>query len=116
LADKAEHRTKAEHDEFFVSNIDYPFFDWKVTGLFYCALHYVDAYLAGLHINPGTHSKRLTYVRTDPTLQPIFADYRDLLNESRTARYEAQTVFVQADVNSAKTKLDSIKRAILPHL
>lgn len=111
---KDEHRTRAEHDEFLVKNIDNPFFDWKVTGTFYSALHYVDAYLATRNIHPATHSIRLKQVGTDPKLKPIFRDYRDLLNESRTARYEAGTIFHQGDVTSAGRRLDSIKRTILP--
>ncbi len=111
---KAEHRTRAEHDEFLVQNIDNPFFDWKVTGTFYSALHYVDAYLATHNIHPATHSVRLGYVRTDPKLKPVSRDYRDLLNESRTARYEAATIFNPGDVTAAQRRLDSIKKLILP--
>jgi uncharacterized protein (UPF0332 family) len=116
LPTKAEHRTRAEHDEFFVKNTGNPFFDWQVTGTFYSALHYVDAYLATQNIHPATHSIRLGYVQSDPKLKPVFRDYRDLLNESRTGRYEAATIFVQGDVTSAQRRLDSIKKAVLPHI
>lgn len=114
MPDRAEHRTRAEHNEFLVQNLDNPFFDWKVTGLFYSALHYVDAYLAVRNIHPPTHAVRLGHTRTDPKLQPVSRDYRELLNESRTARYEPRTIFNQRDVNSAQLKFDTIKRAILP--
>jgi len=116
LPDKDEHRTRAEHDEFLVKNIGNPFFDWQVTGSFYSALHYVDAYLATKNIHPPTHSVRLGHVRSDARLNLVFRDYRDLLNESRTARYEAATVFNQPDVVSAQRRLDSIKKAVLPHI
>lgn len=116
MPNKAEHRTRAEHDEFLVQNIDNPFFDWKVTGTFYSALHYVDAYLAIQNIHPPTHAIRLGLVRTDPKLKPVSMDYRDLLNESRTARYEAATTFSQIDATMARRRLDSIKAAILPHI
>ncbi len=114
MPDKAEHRTRAEHDEFLVKNIHNPFFDWKVTGTFYSALHYVDAYLATQNIHPATHAIRSGLVQTDPKLKSVFRDYRDLLNESRTARYEAATIFNQGDVTAAERRLASIKAAILP--
>jgi len=114
LPDKAEHRIRAEHNEFLVKNIDNPFFDWKVTGSFYSALHYVDAYLATQNLHPPTHSIRLGLVRSDSKLKPVSRDYRDLLNESRTARYEAATIFSAGDATSAQRKLESIKKAVLP--
>jgi uncharacterized protein (UPF0332 family) len=116
LPDKADHRTRAEHDEFFVKNIDNPFFDWKVTGTFYSALHWIDAYLATQNIHPPAHSARLGIVRTDAKLQTVFRDYRELLNESRTARYEAATIFAQGDVVTAQRRLEKIKQAVLPHI
>ena len=116
MPDKADHRTRAEHNEFFTKNIDNPFFDWQVTGTFYSALHYVDAYLATKNVHPPTHAVRLGMVRTDPTLNPVFRDYRELLNESRTARYEAATIFVQSDVTNARRRLELIKNAVIAHI
>lgn len=114
MPQKVEHRTKAEHNEFLVQNIDNPFFDWKMTATFYSALHYVDAYLATRSIHPPTHAVRLGYVRSDPKLKPVFADYRDLMNESRTARYDAGIIFSQNDVVAAKRRLDAIKMVVVP--
>lgn len=82
--------------------------------MFYSALHYVDAYLATQGIHPPTHAVRLGYLETDLKLNPIRRDYRDLLNESRTARYEPPTMFDQADTIIAQRRLDRIKGAILP--
>ena len=111
---KAEHLEQAEHNEFFVSQIDNPFFDWKLTGIFYSALQYVDAYLATQGVHPTNHPNRTQSIETDPKLKPIRRDYRDLKNESRTARYEPPSIFNQNDVNIAQRRLDSIKKAILP--
>jgi uncharacterized protein (UPF0332 family) len=116
LPAKDAHRSRAEHDEFLVKNIDNPFFDWKVTGTFYSALHYVDAYLATKNIHPPTHSIRLGFVRTDPKLTTVFRDYRDLLNESRTARYEAEIAFDANDVVTAQRRLEAIKKAVIQHI
>lgn len=116
MATKDEHLTKAKHNEFFVTSTDNPFFDWKVVGLFYAALQYVDAYFATKSVHPGDHSDRNWQMANAPELKPIFRDYRDLKNESRTARYEPPSVFDQNDVNFAQRKFDSIKKELLPLL
>jgi len=114
LPSKDDHLARAQHNEFFAQSTDNPFFDWKLTGIFYSALQYVDAYLATLGVHPPTHAARLTYVERSAKLKRIRRDYRDLLNESRTARYEPPVVFNQKDTIIAQHKLDAIKKAILP--
>ena len=107
MPSKADHPAQAEHNEYFVSQTDNPFFDWKVTGTFYTALQYVDAYLATQNIHPPTHAVRLGHVATQAKLKAIHRDYRDLLNESRTARYEPPNLFKQADATAAQSRLDA---------
>lgn len=114
MPSKAEHRGKAEHNEFFVSDTGNPFFDWAVCGTFYAALHYVDAYLATHNIHPHSHAIRISHIQRDSRLNAIYVDYRELLNESRDARYEPTITFVQADVNRVQHSLEAIKRIILP--
>jgi hypothetical protein len=114
LPSKEDHRGKAEHDEFFVSNVGNPFFDWQISGVFYSALHYVDAYFATLNIHPRTHAERTTFVNLK--LKPVYIDYRELLNESREARYEPASIFNQDDVTRVQRSLDAIKKAVLPHI
>lgn len=114
MPSKEDHLARARHNEFFVSSTENPFFDWKLTGIFYSALHYVDAYLATLNIHPPSHALRLMQFEVNAKLKPIRRDYRDLLNESRTARYEPPTVFNQTDTTIAQRRLDSIKKALLP--
>jgi hypothetical protein len=114
LASKDEHLAQAEHNEFFVSSTDNPFFDWKLIGMFYSALQYVDAYLATQNIHPPDHGERSRQMGNFLKFRPILRDYRDLKNESRTARYEPPNAFGQGDVNFAQHRLDSIKRALLP--
>ncbi len=108
----AEHREKAEHNEFFVKNVGNPFFDWQVSGTFYAALHYVDAYFATLNIHPHTHGERTSLV--DIRLTTIYVDYRELLNESRDARYEPTVAFTQNDVARIQRSLEAIKKVVLP--
>lgn len=114
MPSKEEHIAQAQHNEDFVSNTDNPFFDWKLTGIFYTALQYVDAYLATKNVHPPTHSWRLNAVNADPKLRAIRVDYRDLLNESRTARYEPPCTFGYGDAQIALRRLNSIKSVIVP--
>lgn len=82
--------------------------------MFYAALQYVDAYLATKNIHPPDHGERTKLIHADVKFKPIRWDYRDLKNESRTARYEPPTTFNQGDVNIAQRRLDSIKKELLP--
>jgi hypothetical protein len=117
VATKEEHRTRAEHNEFLVSTLDNPFWDWKACVMFYAAVHYVHSYLAAKKVTLPTHmdhKKRLTLVQWH--LRPIYKDYEDLYNDSRDARYEADVMFSKLEVQQLEKKLESIKKVILPHL
>ncbi|MGH9691584.1 MAG: hypothetical protein ACRD4C_10965 [Candidatus Acidiferrales bacterium] len=114
MASKEEHLAQAEHNEDFIAATDNPFFDWKLIGMFYSALQYVDAYLATQNIHPPDHGDRAKHVSSFAKFASIRSDYRDLKNESRTARYEPPNLFDQGDVNIAQRRLDSIKATLLP--
>lgn len=113
-----EHRAKAENNEFFVEQLDNPFWDWAFTGVFYAALHYIEAYFANQvpPLHPPTHKIRDNYIHNNIDLLPIYVDYRQLGDESRNARYEAHITFTQRDVIRAKGYLERIKRVVLPLL
>ena len=83
-----KHRAQAEHNQFFVDELDNPFWDWAATGTFYAAVHYVDGFLISKGIDPIDHTERNEYVRTDPTLAKIKDNYRELYVQSRNARYD----------------------------
>lgn len=114
MPNQTEHRGKAEDNEYFVASLQNPFWDWAVTGTFYAALHYVDAYLATKHIDPPTHVIRNGLVKSQAALTPLWGDYRELLNESRTARYDAGTTMTHGDVTRLQANLNAIKAVILP--
>ena len=88
-----EHVEKAHHNEHFYGSFDVaatPFRDWVVTGLFYCALRYIDAYLATKNIHPRGHTgtgQRSDHVQRMPEFQPIWPQYRALYDDCRDARY-----------------------------
>lgn len=76
------------------------FYDWKITVLFYVAIHYLKALASqkGIDIgethheieqsvNPDRHAAKMRFNRN------AWREYKNLLNYSRTARYEGITDF-----------------------
>ena len=118
MSNKQQHKDKAENNEFLVTTLQNPFWDWGVTVRFYAALQYVDAYLATKTppVHPPNHTSRDNEIVQDAVLSPLWDDYRELKNESRTARYEPHAVFAQADGIRLQKKLNTIKATIVPLL
>jgi hypothetical protein len=113
-----QHRAKAENNEFLGTELGNPFWDWAVSGNFYAALHYVEAYFANRKppLHPATHQLRDSHIHADAKLSAIYVDYRQLKDESRDARYDASIAFTQADVTRTRTCLDRIKAVVVPLL
>jgi hypothetical protein len=116
LPTKADHCGKAAQNDFFVSTIGNPFWDWAVTGKFYAALHYVEAFLATK--NPAVHSRnhalRDSNIQSDPVLRALYVDYRELESECHDARYDASLTFSQQDVERLERNLDRIRKTLAP--
>lgn len=109
-----EHRAKAEENEFFVSGLDNPFWDWAVTGTFYEALHYVDSFLMTRNVDPNGHCDRNEIVESDATLSKIWPEYQQLYQDSKLARYECHP-FSKEDVRVLRESyLKPIKDLLLP--
>lgn len=97
--------------------------DWMATGVFYAAVHLVDALLANRGIHPRGHTQRGpagAFGRNDYVqrlLRPIYPDYRELYNLSRTARYYPQVCIGQNEVSQAiDVHYAAVKKHILPLL
>jgi hypothetical protein len=118
LPSTPQHRAKAENNEFFISELDNPFWDWAITATFYAALHYVEAYFANKApaLHPATHQMRDNYINSDAKLRSIYIDYRQLEDESRDARYDASITLSQSDATQSKRYLEIIKAVIVPLL
>ncbi|MCI0455212.1 MAG: hypothetical protein L0Y68_09495 [Candidatus Dadabacteria bacterium] len=110
-----EHKQKAEHNERFANSLalnSTPYLDWVVTGLFYSAIHYIDAYLANFQgIHPYSHEDRddkvLRYLRK------INRDYRELKDDSKNARYNMRNFSVDEIRNVILPRFKNIKNAII---
>jgi uncharacterized protein (UPF0332 family) len=111
-----EHREQAEHNEFFVSELENPFWDWAVTGTFYAALHYVQGFLILSGRDPDKHSDRNFIIQNDPILSKIWLEYRQLYNDSKLARYKIQK-FTQEDVRLLRDNdFKTVKDYLVPML
>ncbi len=105
MPSEAQHIAKAEHNERFFIAISEGFqpsygqyHDWVVTGMFYSALHYVDAYLARVWgIHPETHGNRIRSAHRISQLRPMLNYYTALSSGSIEARYRP-TRFTEATV------------------
>jgi hypothetical protein len=116
LPTKAEHSGKAAQNDFFVSTLGNPFWDWAVTSKFYAALHYVEAYLATKHpsVHSRNHTVRDSNIQNDPVLKTLYVDYRELESECHDARYDASLIFSQGDVQRLEQNLDRIRKTLQP--
>ena len=110
-----QHLDKAKHNEEFVASLDWnttPYLDWVVTGMFYAALQYVEAYLATQGIHSVDHRARDSDIRRDPQLKPLYSSYGELKNHSINARYMT-TRFTTPDVQALKPDLTSVRNHVL---
>jgi hypothetical protein len=89
--------------------------DWAITILFYSALHYVDAYFAIKPLHPPNHEQRDAAIARNPSLDPIWPDYRRLKDRSEAARYEIAN-FHKSDFAAIDQKFLKIKAHLISKL
>ena len=107
-----EHLRQAKQNEGFVDSFDLkssPYLDWALTGIFYSAVHYIEAVLAINGKHPIVHSQRNTWICMYINNSDIYDAHRDLKDDSRDARYKCITVS-EIKVNESKMKLEDIKK------
>jgi len=84
-----DHETQARHNEALVQFvINSPFTDWAATGIFYAAVHYIEAWLdRNFGEHSQNHSERYNHIRRRIADREFFRRYSQLLNRSFFARY-----------------------------
>ena len=105
------------------SNFNGQFHDWKITVLFYIAIHYLKALAASRGVDIGeTHYEIEQSVNPDrqnskmKITRNAWREYKNLFNYSRTSRYEGITDFStfeklkQIDHSYCLTHLDNFKK------
>lgn len=98
-----QHIDKAKYNEQFFEDVKHDYPDWAITGLFYSAIHLVDAFLSRKSIAAGSHEMRFSYIRQLKELKIIYEDYRSLYDYSINARYKMFT-FNTDGINDAHLK------------
>jgi hypothetical protein len=110
LPSSAQHLDQAHHDEVFYQSLDRgSFADWIVIGIFYTAVHYVEALLATKNIHSGNHGQRDGNVGNH--LAGSYKDFHHLKFKSERARYYCE-IISSSDVEKCETKISSIKANI----
>ena len=104
MPEENAHRRQAEHNETFLAAWDLatsPYLDWAVTAVFYAALHYIRALAARHHFtNVSSYAdmdRLFERVAVFRRRHDLYADYRQLKDDSRAARYDCRR-FVPAEV------------------
>jgi hypothetical protein len=123
MPSKAEHLDKAEHNEHFASRLNQDgnyvnYRDWVVTGYFYSAVHYVEAYLATKSppVHSENHPARDTTIGSDGVLQQIYDEYRALKDDSTNARYMMVMPTPITVANYVQPNHEKIKSYLLAHI
>lgn len=116
------HIDQAEHNHAFWSQTELDttqFLDWVVVGMFYEAVHWIEAYLAQNNIHSGHHHDRSVSITSIPDLNNaprLGADYDVLRTESEAARYRGQKFTPGQIKNDLIPLVDNIRSAIQPLL
>jgi uncharacterized protein (UPF0332 family) len=130
LKQMQEHIEQVKHNQKFheciVNNFNSQFFDWKITVLFYVAIHCLKALAAKRKINIGeTHhdiEKSVNPEKPNAIMRiskNAWREYKTLFNYSRTARYNGITDFatfeklMEIDHSNCITHLDNFKNYII---
>lgn len=116
-----EHLKQAALNEAFAQSLrGGQFEDWRVTAIFYAALHYVEAYFAtqdlpaGLHFSK--HARREDNMADYDVFDPIYEDYKVLKTASERSRYSRKVYSTEQIDKDFVPLLEKIKSQITAHL
>ena len=118
MPNKNNHLVIAKDNEVFSNFLisESRFMEWAVTGFFYSAIHYIEAYMATQSIHSGSHRVRDTGVHLDPKLSAIYDDYNDLKNDSIQSRYHGHK-FPLGEINQEiRPAFEKVKACVLSTL
>ena len=116
MPSKDEHLNWDIRDRDFWTSIDLdtsPYTDWAPTGMFYEALHWVEAFLATKGYHCGDHKQRKWAMRRiyRSDLVTIEADYSNLKKISEKARYDCHK-YTATEIRQLTPLVDNIKNHI----
>ena len=121
-----EHLNQAAHNADFLAALSQQFpklyFDWKITIVFYTALHYIRAFehfngvkIRGRHVDLLYHSNPANADALNPLSRRAFDAYSDLFNSAHKSRYQGfgskdfHMTLLECDFQLCLTNLDIIR-------
>ena len=107
------HLLQAERSEAFLKLLpeDQPYREWVIVVLFYCALHYVEAFLVTKNGDYRNHDFRRNEMKRHAETSAILVAYHQLQKAADEARYEG-TEFRQADIDGYQPLFEQVKSAM----
>ena len=90
MPNKNEHINQAKHNDLYWNHLNSqstPFLDWTIVGLFYEAVHWVEAFLATKEEHSANHDQRLSAIHSHAELRSLYSPFRLLKDDSEAARY-----------------------------
>ena len=120
MSSEYQHLIKAEYNEGFYQSFDLDstlYLDWVVNGIFYSAVHYIEAYLAIQQRHPTNHGQRNADIRDDNNLgRYIFKKFNSLKDDSEAGRYYMKG-FSPGEIRQAVIpRLDEIKEYLQKYI
>ena len=116
--EQKDHISKAGHNESFWKKLyeENPakYLDWAVVGIFYSAMHYIDAcYYKKSKKHFKNHEMADSEISRDKDLAVVYADYRDLKQYRWYASYKSKS-FTKEDIQKdLLPSFDKIKTVML---
>ena len=119
MPNRTTHETQALHNDRFWQSLDVgttPYTDWIVNGIFYSAIHWIEAYLATINSHSSSHANRSTimkglfWLRDHPDM---ITDYELLRTESENARYVGRKYTDEEITADLIPALDRIRQIML---
>ena len=116
MPNRQDHLDRAKHNSDFAATINpHKYGDWVAVALFYSALHYIDAFLDTVGVQPGKHQRRDSEVSLRKELRPLSRHYFHMKTMSMNARYNPPITFQPKDLAELKTRhLAAIQKALAP--
>ena len=115
MPQKEEHLKKARHNEEFLDYIASDltqFLDWKIIGIFYTTVHYIEAFLATKLVHPTSSGQRQTFTGKYLDAQ-VYKKYRLLETNCVEARYYNKTFSQSKFQSEMEPAFNFIKEHIL---
>lgn len=114
--ERSRHLNKASHNEKFFNSLDIDkteFGDWVVTGIFYTAHHYYDAYFAMTNKHSTSHDILDDWICNDNRITNTYESYRELKQYRWEASYRSKNFPSREIKNVILPKFEEIKKQIL---